>query len=60
MVVAVDAKGLEQRGQVVKTHSRDFARHAAAIVLATPFKAASCGGQPCEMELPLRLVFVLG
>ena len=59
MVFAVDAKGVAQRVQVVKTPSRDFARHAAAIVMATPFKAASCGGQPCEMEFPLRLVFVL-
>ena len=59
LVAKVDSSGVPQEVVAYGSPSPAMTQLAARILLLTKFKPAVCGGQPCAMEFPLRILFKL-
>jgi hypothetical protein len=57
LIATVDPQGKVSQVQAVESPDRQLTRVVSAILFATPFKPAACGGEPCQMDFPLRLQF---
>jgi hypothetical protein len=59
MFVAIDIAGKAASVEVIASPDRDVARYVAQVLMLESFKPASCDGNPCSMQFPLRVDFVL-
>lgn len=56
LIAMIDPVGKVESVEVLKTPDRKMAKIMGQIINVTKFKPAVCGGQPCRMEYPLRMV----
>lgn len=55
LFVTIDADGKPTNVSVMATPDMDVARYVAKLLLQERYKPARCGGQPCEMQFPVRV-----
>ncbi|MCA6215543.1 energy transducer TonB [Ideonella sp. B7] len=58
-VATVDDTGHVSSVSVFKSPSNELTQAVARILMLIPFKPAVCGGQPCQMDFPIRLNFTV-
>lgn len=56
-VATVGADGRVTDVNVYKSPGQKMTRVVSQLLMLTPFKPAVCGGQPCQMDFPLRMNF---
>ena len=56
MAIAVDENGNVDRVTVIDTPSEELQRKASKVLRNIKFEPASCAGDPCAMNFPVRLV----
>ena len=59
LVATVLPDGTVSQVQAIGSPDPQLTKYAGAVVMATPFKPALCHGQPCQMEFPFRMHFVV-
>jgi hypothetical protein len=60
LVATVDSKGEAQTVKVLASPDNAMTQFVAKVLIATKFKPAVCGGQPCCMDYLVELQFRLG
>jgi len=56
-VATVGVDGRVTNVNVYKSPGQKMTRVVSQLLMLTPFKPAVCGGQPCQMDFPLRINF---
>jgi len=59
LIATVDPSGQVQRVEVFKSPSTQMTQFVANVLTMTKFKPALCGGKPCAMEFPVRVLLTV-